>query len=42
MQIKTAIPVDLEKADNVETKTKLIKEEETNIVEEIVAYFIKK
>ena len=30
MQIKTATPVDLEKLDNVETTTKLIKEEETN------------
>ena len=42
MQIKTAIPVDLEKADNVETKNKFIKEEETNIIEEIIEYFIKK
>ena len=42
MQIKTAIPVDLEKTDNVETENKLIKEEETNIIEEIIEYFINK
>lgn len=42
MQIKTAIPVDLEKSDNVETTTKFIKEEKTNIIEEIILYFIKK
>lgn len=42
MQIKTAIPVDLEKTDNVETKSKLIKEEETNIIEKIIEYFINK
>jgi len=42
MQIKTAIPVDLEKSDNVETKNKFIKEEETNIIEKIIAYFINK
>ena len=40
MQIKTATPVDLEKTDNVETTTKFIKEEETNIIEKIIAYFI--
>lgn len=42
MQIKTATPVDLEKSDNVETTTKYIKEEETNIIEKIIAYFINK
>ena len=42
MQIKIATPVDLEKLDNVETTTKLIKEEETNFIEEIIAYFINK
>ena len=40
MQIKTALPVDLEKSDNVETTNKFIKEEETNIIEKIIAYFI--
>lgn len=42
MQIKTATPVDLEKLDNVETTTKFIKEEKTNIIEKIIAYFINK
>ena len=42
MQIKTATPVDLEKSDNVETTTKFIKEEKTNIIEKIIAYFINK
>lgn len=42
MQIKTAIPVDLDKSDNVETTNKFIKEEETNIIEEIIEYFINK
>lgn len=42
MQTKAAIAVDLEKSDNVETTSKLIKEEETNIIEEIIAYFINK
>ena len=40
MQTKTAVPVDLEKTDNVETTSKLIKKEETNIIEKIIAYFI--
>lgn len=42
MQIKTATPVDLEKTDNVETTTKFIQEDKTNIIEEIIEYFIKK
>ena len=42
MQRKAAIPVDLEMTDNVETTNKLIKEEEINIIEEIIAYFINK
>ena len=40
MQAKTAVPVDLEKSDNVETTSKLIKQEETNIIEKIIEYFI--
>lgn len=40
MKIKTATPIDLEKSDNVETTTKLIKEENTSILEKIVEYFI--
>lgn len=42
MQRKIGIPVDLEKSDNVEIKNKFIKEEKTNIIEEIIAYFINK
>ena len=42
MSIKAAIPLDLEMSDNVETKHKFIKEEESNIVEDIIAYFINK
>lgn len=42
MQRKAAIPVDLEMTDNVETTSKLIKEEKINIIEEIIAYFINK
>ena len=42
MQIKVATPVDLEKSDNVETKYKFIKEEEKNVIEDIIEYFIKK
>ena len=40
MQAKTAVPVDLEKSDNVETTSKLIKKEETNIIEQIIEYLI--
>ena len=42
MQVKTAIPVDLEKSDNVEIKSEFIKEEKTDIIEEIIEYFINK
>lgn len=43
MQIKSGIPVDLEKSDNVETNNKFIKEDEnTNIIEKIIEYFINK
>lgn len=42
MEIKTGTPVDLEKSDNVETTSKLIKEEKVNIIEEIISYFINK
>ena len=42
MQDKKAIPVDLEKTDHVETKNQFIKEEETNIIEEIISYFVNK
>jgi len=42
MKQKAAISIDLEKADNVETTSKFIKEEQTNIIEKIIAYFINK
>lgn len=42
MQIKTAEPVKLDKFDNVETTNKLIEDEKTNIIEEIIEYFISK
>lgn len=42
MQIKTSIPLDLEKTDNVETSTTYIKEDETNLLEKIVEYFLNK
>ena len=42
MQNKTGTPVDLEKSDNVETSSQFIKEEETSLVEKIIAFFINK
>jgi len=42
MQQKVAIPLDLEKTDHVETKNQFIKEEESNLLEDIIAYFINK
>ena len=42
MQAKAAIAVDLEKSDNVETTSKLIKPDKINVIEEIIAYFINK
>ena len=42
MQIKNAMPVDLAKEDNIETKYEFIKEEETNLIEEIIEFFITK
>ena len=42
MQAKKAIPVDLDKTDNVETTYKFIKEEKVNVLEKIVAYFVNK
>ena len=40
MQVKAATPIDLEKTDNVETQTKFIKEEKTNLLEKIVSFII--
>lgn len=42
MQIKTPTRVELEKSDNVEYVSKLIKEDETNWIEDIIKYFINK
>ena len=42
MRQKVAIPIDLEKADHVETKNKFIKEEQSNWLEDIIEYFINK
>lgn len=42
MQAKTPISVDLEKADHVETKNTYIKEEETNLLEKVIGYFVEK
>lgn len=42
MQTKNGIPVDLEKTDNVETNSKLIREDNTSIIENIISYFINK
>lgn len=42
MQKKSGTPVDLDKSDNVETSSKLIKDENTNIIDKIIEYFIKK
>ena len=42
MQAKVATAIDLEKADNVETTHKFIKEEETNFIENIISFLIKK
>ena len=42
MQKKSGTPVDLDKADNVETSNKLIKEEKTSVIDRIIEYFINK
>ena len=42
MQQKVAIPLNLEKADHVETKYQFIEEEKTNWLEDIIEYFINK
>ena len=42
MQAKTPIPIDLEKADHVETKNTYIRQEESNLLEKIVGFFIEK
>lgn len=42
MQKKAGTPVDLDKSDNVETSSKLIKEESSCIIDKIIEYFINK
>ena len=42
MQKKSGTLVDLDKSDNVETTSKLIKEEKNNLVDKIIEYFINK
>ena len=42
MQKKAGTPVDLDKSDNVETSSKLIKEESSSIIDKIIEYFINK
>lgn len=42
MQKKSGTPVDLDKSDNVETSSKLIQDENTNLFEKIIEYFINK
>ena len=42
MQTKVGTPVNLEKSDNVETTSKLIKEEQVSLVDKVIEYFINK
>ena len=42
MQKKPGTLVDLDKTDNVETSNKLIKNEETSIIDRVIEYFINK
>ena len=42
MQKKSGTPVDLDKADNVETSNKLIKNDESSIIDKVIEYFINK
>ncbi len=40
MEVKTGIPINLEKSDNVETENTYIKEDETSWLEKIVSFFV--
>ena len=40
MEVKTGIPINLERTDNVETENKYIKEDETSRLEKIVSFFV--
>ena len=42
MQKKSGTPVDLNKSDNVETKSTLIQKEEESVMERIISFFINK
>ena len=42
MQKKSGIPIDLDKSDNVETTSKVIKEEQVSLVDKVIEYFINK
>lgn len=40
MEVKTGIPINLEKSDNVETENTYIKEDDTTWLEKIVSFFV--
>ena len=40
IEVKTGIPINLEKSDNVETENTYIKEDETSWLEKIVSFFV--
>lgn len=40
MEVKTGIPINLEKSDNVETENTYIKEDDTSWLEKIVSFFV--
>ena len=42
MQKKSGTPVDLDKADNVEKSNKIIKNDESSIIDKVIEYFINK
>ena len=42
MQKKAGVPIELNKSDNVETTSKLIKEEKVSLVDKVIEYFINK
>ena len=42
MQKKAGSPVDLDKSDNVEATKKIIEDENTNLLDKIIEYFINK
>ena len=42
MQKKAGVPIELNKSDNVETTSKLIKGEKVSLVDKVIEYFINK